>query len=420
MSTAPGEYAQGSTPAAAFTLDGSTFYVDTQSGGIRTVTLGASSSTLLGTTGNGKFGHFEYFNNVLYVADHSNSIYSVDTGSGTFTKLVGPTFSLGGQDGSPAFFFATLDPADHGTQPDTLYLASPATSGGEIIKYTATFTGGVPTSWTATGFISAANVSGLTGYVNYSTENITAGNPNGATVVMYADAGSVDAAGGGTSSGGGKLYSFTDTTGFGVAASGTVTTLVNSLPSEEGFRGVAFVPNQQPVLNHAGPSTLPTILENASNSSNTGELVSAVLSGLGANPITDTSASQHQGIAVTSADTSNGIWQFSLNGGSTWTNYPTVSNSAALLLASDGSTSVRFVPNLNYNGNATFTFKAWDQSRGTNGDTYDIADQVVPANTSAFSTATASAGQTVTFVNQAPSFVRGASQSVLDTAVCKP
>ena len=223
------------------------------------------------------------------------------------------------------------------------------------------------------------NVGGLTGYAN------------GSTVVMFATAGSLDSAGGGTAAGGGKLYTYTDTTGYNVAIptsgpnAAVATTLIGSLPSQEGFRGITFVPNQSPVLNLTGNSPLPILLENPV--SNPGQLISGVIAGLGASPITDTSAAQHQGIAITQADQTNGRWQFSLNGGTTWQNFPTVSSTAALTLASDSSTRLRFVPNLNYSGSATITFRAWDQSQGTNGNLFDIADLVVPPGTSPFSSA---------------------------------
>ena len=105
-----------------------------------------------------------------------------------------------------------------------------------------------------------------------------------------------------------------------------------------------------------------------------------------------------------------------MNGGSSWQNFPTVSTSAALTLASDANTRIRFVPNANFNGNATITFRAWDQSKGVSGGTFDIAHSTDPAGTSPFSTATATATQSVNFVNQTPTFVRGPSQSILNTA----
>ena len=74
---------------------------------------------------------------------------------------------------------------------------------------------------------------------------------------------------------------------------------------------------------------------------------------------------------------------------------------SARLLAADANTYVRFVPNANWNGTVApgITFRAWDQTSGTAGNT---ADTSTNGGTSAFSSATASASITVTAVNDAP------------------
>src|SRR5262249_31291681 len=61
-------------------------------------------------------------------------------------------------------------------------------------------------------------------------------------------------------------------------------------------------------------------------------------------------------------------------GGSTWTAFGSPSVSAALLLAADANTYVRFVPNVNWNGTVTngIVFRAWDQTSGTAGGTADF------------------------------------------------
>ena len=81
-------------------------------------------------------------------------------------------------------------------------------------------------------------------------------------------------------------------------------------------------------------------------------------------------------------------------------------------MASDANTRVRFVPNANFNGtiNPAITFRAWDQSAGANGGTYDTTFN---GSFSAFSTATDTATLAITAVNDAPSFVKGADQSIL-------
>ena len=64
---------------------------------------------------------------------------------------------------------------------------------------------------------------------------------------------------------------------------------------------------------------------------------------------TDEDAGALQGIAVIGANQNNGIWQFSTNGGSSWSNFGSTSSSSALLLASNANTRIRFTPNANYN-----------------------------------------------------------------------
>src|SRR6185503_4967897 len=78
-----------------------------------------------------------------------------------------------------------------------------------------------------------------------------------------------------------------------------------------------------------------------------------------------------------------------------------VSSTNARLLASNTQTRVRLVPAANFNGTiaTAITFRAWDQTTGTNGGT---ADPSTNGGTTAYSTATETASITVTPVNDAP------------------
>ncbi len=75
------------------------------------------------------------------------------------------------------------------------------------------------------------------------------------------------------------------------------------------------------------------------------------------------------GIAVMGANTSNGTWHYSINGGTNWLPLGVVSDANARLLAADLNTRLYFQPNANYNGTLAnaITFRAWDQTAGTNG-----------------------------------------------------
>ncbi|MFO7092750.1 FG-GAP repeat domain-containing protein, partial [Limnospira platensis] len=102
--------------------------------------------------------------------------------------------------------------------------------------------------------------------------------------------------------------------------------------------------------------------------------------------------------AIYEADSSNGTWQYSTDGDTTWVNFPTVSETNALLL--DGSSQVRFVPNPDYRGEATYNFRAWDQSDGLSvGTTADVSTN---GGTTAYSGDTATATITINPVKQAP------------------
>jgi uncharacterized delta-60 repeat protein len=149
--------------------------------------------------------------------------------------------------------------------------------------------------------------------------------------------------------------------------------------------------NDRPVINTTSFQRTPILEDPASNP---GTLVSTLVTqGGGSDP--DGNA---LGVAVTAVDNSNGAWQYSTNGGSSWQALSPISATSARLLAPGHL--VRFVPNANYNATPgpALTFKLWDQTSGTAG---------MLANTTtgtAFSTTTAQASQPVTAVNDAPTF----------------
>jgi hypothetical protein len=106
-----------------------------------------------------------------------------------------------------------------------------------------------------------------------------------------------------------------------------------------------------------------------------------------------------RGIAVTSASSFNGTWQYLLEGSNTWTGIGGVSNSAALLLPD--SAKVRFLPKPDFNGVVSLRYRAWD---GTGPDT--VGDKVDTAGKTGgsgpFSIAQESALLTVKAVNDKP------------------
>ncbi|WP_369408046.1 VCBS domain-containing protein [Kordiimonas gwangyangensis] len=173
--------------------------------------------------------------------------------------------------------------------------------------------------------------------------------------------------------------------------------------------------NDAPALDNAQSPTLTAINEDAgdddgsgsdgdddasANANNQGTTVATIVVD---SSITDVDGSASEAIAVTEVDNTNGVWQYSTNGGTSWNNFSGVtgtsvdiSSSARLL---DSTSLVRFVPDADYNGTATFTFRAWDQTSGSIGGTADVSTN---GGTTAFSTATDTASVTINSVNDAP------------------
>lgn len=129
--------------------------------------------------------------------------------------------------------------------------------------------------------------------------------------------------------------------------------------------------NDAPVLNTAGASTLTTVVTD--DFTNSGDRVVDIIASTG-DPISDVDIGSQEGIAVTSVDNSNGDWQYSTNGGGAWSSFGSVTENLAVLLDDSTDTRIRFVPNASYLGVATISFRAWDQTFGSNGQSsVDVA-----------------------------------------------
>jgi len=155
--------------------------------------------------------------------------------------------------------------------------------------------------------------------------------------------------------------------------------------------------NDAPVLDNGGLMTFTSIAED--NGSSSGDAVSALIASAGGDRITDVDVGALEGMAVYEADTANGSWQFSTNSGASWSNFPSVSMSSALLL--EPASRIRFLPAQDYNGTVdpAIAFAAWDQTSGTVGETAGISDR---GGITAFSNDTETAAMTVTPVNDPP------------------
>src|SRR5262249_6839064 len=106
---------------------------------------------------------------------------------------------------------------------------------------------------------------------------------------------------------------------------------------------------------------------------------------------------------------------YSLNGGTTWTALGSVTATSARLLAADADNRVycRAAANVSGQFATALTFRAWDQTTGTDGGP---ADTSTNGGTTAFSTAPDPAAATVNAVNDAPVLDASKSPSLATVA----
>lgn len=152
--------------------------------------------------------------------------------------------------------------------------------------------------------------------------------------------------------------------------------------------------NTAPLLDNSGDPELTAILEDALNPA--GTLVADLIAGA----VADADAAARQGIAVTAASSFHGQWQYTTNGGASWQAMGAASLVAARLLPGDDQTRVRFLPKLNFNGAVKLYYRAWDQTEGFAGQTFDLTGKL--GGRHAFSKAFEGATHAVAAVNDAP------------------
>ncbi|MEP6501295.1 choice-of-anchor D domain-containing protein, partial [Microcoleus vaginatus ZQ-A3] len=204
---------------------------------------------------------------------------------------------------------------------------------------------------------------------------------------------------------------FTGNTAINQANTPTANTATNGVGNSQDNNDVygTILGNTAPVLADT-VVTLSAILEDAvAPTGAVGNLISSIAA-IPTN-ITDPDTGAVAGIAITAADTANGSWFYTIDGGTTWAALGSISNSNARLLAADANTRIYFQPTAHYNGTVTngITFRAWDQTIGTNGST---ADTTKNGGIYPFSTATDTADITVTAVNDKPSFTNLGNQTL--------
>jgi hypothetical protein len=151
--------------------------------------------------------------------------------------------------------------------------------------------------------------------------------------------------------------------------------------------------NDAPVLTPASPA-LAGIDEDDTN--NNGQTIASIIG----SSISDVDTGAISGIAVTALTSGNGTWEYSLDGGTSWSSIGSVSASSALLLRS--SDRIRFVPNAVSGTSASVTYRAWDQTGSTAGQQGTKVNASSTGGSTPFSTSSDTATITVSSVNDLP------------------
>ncbi|MCP4701839.1 MAG: hypothetical protein GY862_34010 [Gammaproteobacteria bacterium] len=134
---------------------------------------------------------------------------------------------------------------------------------------------------------------------------------------------------------------------------------------------IKVISNTAPTLDNSIVMQLTGMEEDPAE--NFGDSVADILAtGAGGMPVSDADPGALPGIAIISADSDNGNWEYSLDGGTDWNVFIPSENTARLLRAAT-STRLRFVPNANFHTaflpQPSIGFRAWDRSGGNNGGT---------------------------------------------------
>lgn len=199
------------------------------------------------------------------------------------------------------------------------------------------------------------------------------------------------------------VFSFTD-------AAFTNNAAASSIPGATNKKlYIDYLPSTNAAPTGLGDLTLPVILEDSNPS---GVAISA-MDGLN---FTDTDgAGTFGGVVVVgnAATDSQGVWQYSTNGGTNWSAIGAVSMTSGLSLSS--ATLLRFLPAKDYNGVPPgLTVHALDSAAGIYSSTGPV---VLDATVKGGITAIAELANTITItgvtaVNDAPTFTKGSNQTV--------
>jgi large repetitive protein len=164
---------------------------------------------------------------------------------------------------------------------------------------------------------------------------------------------------------------------------------------------VVLLVNDAPILNTGIATSFTTLLEDVPPASNLGSSIDSLVATEGL--YSDADGLFRSGLALTAADTTGGVWQLSRDGGGSWAALGILSPTSATLLEADGAgqNRVRFLPNTDYFGTSSLSFKGWDATDGNADGSIGVDVSANGANAS-YSAGTETAGIQVLAVNDAP------------------
>ncbi|MEI8224232.1 MAG: Ig-like domain-containing protein [bacterium] len=176
--------------------------------------------------------------------------------------------------------------------------------------------------------------------------------------------------------------------GFTIATS--ISDGVDSVTGTKVVNGVAI--NDAPVLDNSRSPVFSSVNQDSSAPSGAvGTSVSMLIDSAsipgGLDNVTDVDSGAVFGIAVTGINATNLTCYYSINSGTTWTAFGSVSNTSVRLLAASPTSRIYCQPSALFFGTVSdaITFRAWDQTSGTNGGSASAASN---GGSTAFSTAT--------------------------------
>ncbi len=268
----------------------------------------------------------------------------------------GETIPEGSSDPSGVNIFALLGNTFHSTNPHSLSgIAIVGATGGAQGQWQFSLNGG--RTWENLGLVSLSNARLLSD--NNKIRFVPAANFYGTATLTY------------------RAWNQTSGQAAGVvnlsAAAATGGTTAFSSAAATANVVVTYV-HHAPVLSGPGQLSLPTA--NAANPP--GESVANILAGT----IAYLDPKGKIGMALVGAS-GQGTWQYSRDGGKTWSDLGDVSYARVRLLA--GTDLLRFLPAKNWNGKAQLTYRAWDETTGVAGSVLDLSSWALVGSTSAYS-----------------------------------